>query len=75
MKKGKRRFGEALSEAVCELLLTLLFFGVGALVVCLCDGNLNVLALDLEWIVLIGLAVTALIFGVVYLIVRWVKKK
>lgn len=75
MKKSKNRIGETLSEAMCELLLTLLFFGIGALVVCLFGVNGDLLAMDFEWIVLIGLAVTALIFGVICLLVRRIKKK
>ena len=75
MKKDKKHFKEVLLEGLLELALTLLCFGIGALIVGLFGFGARIADMDFELIALLGLAATLVIFAGVYALVQGVKKR
>lgn len=75
MKKEKRRFREALLEALGELVLTLVFFGIGALVLNLFGIDISFAEADPDLIALLGILAAVACFGLVYLAVSLIKKR
>ena len=74
MKKEKRRIKEILLEGLTEIVLTLVCFGIGAFVFGLFGASLDSPNVDGDLIVLLGVFVVLAIFGVIYALVRWIKK-
>lgn len=74
MKKQKTRIGEALLEILLELLMTLIFFGIGALILYLFGVNLDALNLDGDLVILLGIVAFAAIFGAMFALVAYIKK-
>lgn len=74
MKNRKARFGEALLEIVVELLMTLIFFGIGALILSLFGVNWDAPDLDGDLIVLLGIVAFAVVFGAIFALVAYIKK-
>lgn len=74
MKKRKVRIGEALLEILVELLMTLIFFGIGALILYLFGVNLDAPNLDGDLIVLLGIVAFAAVFGAIFALVAYIKK-
>ena len=74
MKNRKNRIGEALLKILIELLMTFIFFGIGALILYLFGANFNSPNLDGDLIVLIGIVAFIAVFGVVYALVEYIKK-
>ena len=74
MKKDKKSIGLALLEGFAEIVLTLICFGIGAFVVSLFGVSLDSPNIDGDLIILLGVVVSALIFGAVYAFVQWIKK-
>jgi len=74
MKKDKKQKREALAEALCEIAIILPSFGIGVLVIFLLDAEADLLSMDFEGIVLIGIAVLGALFVAVYALVRLLKK-
>lgn len=75
MKLNKKKIYEGLLEALVEIVLTLIFFGIGALIISLFGIKLDSLNTDGDLIVLIGIIVPIVIFGIIYALVRFFKKK
>ena len=73
MKKDKKHFKEALFEGLLELILTLVCFGLGALIVALCGFGEKIADMEFETLVLLGIAVPLVIFAVVYALVQRLK--
>ena len=74
MKKDKKHIKAALLEGLIELVLTLFCFGVGVCIV-------GAFGLDFEWseadvdlMVLLGVVALLVVFGMVYVAVKWFKK-
>ena len=74
MKKDKKRIAEGLLEGLGELVLTFIFFGIGAYIVSLFGVDFNSPDADHDLIVLIGIAAFFVIFVIAYALIRWVKK-
>lgn len=72
MKRSKSERKEALMDALVELVVTVVLFGLGALVLALFDIDLG--AVDGDGIMLIGVGMIALLGGVVW-VVEILKKK
>ena len=68
MKKDKKRFKEAFSEAFGELVL----FGIGAFILWLFGWGWD--SVDGDLIVLIGIAVIV-VLGLIVSLAEWIKKK
>ena len=75
MKKDKKRFKEVFSEAFGEIVLFLILFGIGALILWLFGLDWNAPNIDGDLIVLIGIIVPLVVFGIVSALVDWIKKK
>lgn len=75
MKIDKNRLRENLSEALVELILTVIFFGIGAAVVSLFGVDWNSETMDSDLIILIGIVGVVLSFSIVYVLVKLFKKK
>ena len=74
MKKDKKKLKEALFEGLLEIVLTLIFFGIGALIVNALGVELDSPNLDFDGIVLLGMIVPAAVFGLVCAFVQCFKK-
>lgn len=74
--KNKSKFREIVLEIVCELVLTLICFGLGALILRLfgVDGK-ALTEFDSDLVILIGIAVPVVIFIAVYYLVQFLKKR
>ena len=76
MAKKTSRFREILLEIACELALTLVCFGLGALILHLfgVDGR-SLLDMDSDLVVLVGVGVILVIFVASYFLVQFIKKR
>ena len=78
MSEGNKSFGARLGEGAIELVLeiviTAVFFGVGALILWLFGVNIDFESADLDLIVLVGVAVFFAVFAVVAVIVKAIGK-
>jgi len=75
MKKDKKQFKKAMLEALGELVLTLVLFVIGALILGLFGVDWGLSDIDGDLIVLIGIIVPLVVFGIVSALVDWIKKK
>ena len=84
-QRDKKKIGEALLEGLAEIVLMLIFFGIGALIFRLFGVNLDSSNLDFELVILFGMlaivVVTVVIFVAFILIrpavsafLKWIKK-
>lgn len=73
MKRSKSQWKETLLDAIGEIVIYLVFFGVGALVLAL--FGIDVDAVDVDTILLIGVGVLALLGGVIWVAEILKKKK
>ena len=74
MKKDKNKFKEAFFEGLLEIVLTLIFFGIGALIVSAFSIELDSPNIDFDLIILLGIIVSVVVFGLVCALVQWLKK-
>lgn len=74
MKKDKKKIGEALLEGLTEIVLTMICLGIGAFVISLFGVDLYSPNIDGDLVVLLGIVVLFVIFGIVYALVQWFKK-
>jgi hypothetical protein len=74
MKKDKKKMKDAFFEGLLEIALTLVFFGIGALIVSAFGAELDAPNIDFDLIVLLGIVVPLAGFGVVYALFQWFKK-
>lgn len=74
--KRKSHFREVILEIACELALTLVCFGLGALILHLfgVDGR-SLLDMDSDLVVLVGVGVILVIFVASYFLVQFIKKR
>jgi hypothetical protein len=75
MKKSKKNIIWALLEGLGELVLTLLSLGIGVFIVGLFGVDFESLNINYELIILLGLAVFFVIFGITRAFVQWIIKK
>lgn len=74
MKKDKKHIGWALLEGLGELVLTLIFLGIGIFVFGLFGVDFESPNIDYDLIILLGVVVFFVIFGTVCALVQWFKK-
>ena len=74
MKKDKKKLKEAFFEGLLEIVLTLVFFGIGALIVSAFGVDLNSPNIDSDLIVLLGIIVPIVVFGLICTLVQWLKR-
>ena len=74
MKKDKKKLKEAFLEGILEIVLILIFFGIGALIVSAFGIELDSASIDSDWIILLGIIVLLVVFGLVFALVQWLKK-
>ena len=75
MKKvNKEKLRDGFIEALIEIALTLVLFGIGALIVSLFGIKLDDSEIDSDLIVLIGFVAVAVVIAAIYLTVRAVRK-
>ena len=72
MKQEKRPFKERFLEAIGESVLSLILFGMGALVLCLFGFGID--SLDGDAISLIGIGVIV-VLGLIISLAEWIKKR
>ena len=74
MNKSKRKNGKVLLEVIAEIILMLVFFGIGALILRFFGVRIDSEYLDGDLIILIGILVPVLIFAAVSALVKRFKK-
>jgi hypothetical protein len=74
MKKDKKKVKEAFFDALLEIVLTLIFFGVGALIVSAFGVDFDTLNTEFDWVILLGCAVFLVLFLLVYAFIQWLKR-
>ena len=74
MKRDKKRVKEGLIEALLEIVLTLVFFGIGALIVGVFGLEIDAPNIDFDLIVLIGIVALAFIFEIIFALIKLCKK-
>ena len=74
MKKDKKKLKEVLFVGLLEIVVTLIFFGIGALIVGAFGVELDSPNIDLDLIILLGLIVFAVVFGIISALVERLKK-
>ena len=75
MKKDKKQVKETLFEILCELILTLIFFGIGMFIFSLFGVNLDSPDIDGDLVVLVGIVAFFAIIGISFTLIKWIKKK
>ena len=75
MKKSKKNTIWALLEGLGELVLILLSLGIGVFIVGLFGVDFESLNINYELIILLGLVVFFVIFGIICAFVQWIIKK
>lgn len=74
MKKDKKKLKETFFEGLLEIVLTLIFFGIGALIVSALGVELDSPNIDFDLIVLLGIIVPIVVFGLICTLVQWLKR-
>ena len=74
MKKDRKKIKSALLEILAETILTVICFGIGVLILRLFGVNLDFSDTDPDLIVLLGIVVAAVTFGIAYGLTQWFKK-
>ena len=74
MEKDKKRIGRALLEELGELVLTLVFLGIGLLVATLFGVDFKSPDTDYDLIVLVGVGVFLVVFVIIWALVQCIKK-
>ena len=69
-----RKTKEALCEGLLEIILTLIFFGIGALIISAFGIELDAPNIDFDLIVLLGIIVPAVALIFAFALVKWLKK-
>ena len=72
--KDKKKLKKAFFEGLLEIVLTLIFFGIGALIVSALGIKLDSPNIDFDLIILLGILVPVVVFGLVCTFVQWLKK-
>lgn len=75
MKKEKKKLKEVFFEGLLEIVLTLIFFGIGALIVSAFGVNWDSPSIDGDSIILLGIVAISVISAAVCALVQWFKKK
>ena len=75
MKRTKKEILTALLEGLCELALTLICFGIGALLLHLFGVDITSTDIDFDLIILIGVGIFLALFIGAYFLVQWIKGK
>ena len=75
MKNNKKRNKEALFEALLEVIFSLVFFGIGMLILSLFGVNCDSSDIDGDLVVLVGVVAFFAIIGISFALIKWIKKK
>ena len=74
IKNNTKCIKETLLEALCEVIFSLVFFGIGALVISLFGIGCGSSYIDGDLVILIGIVAFFTVCGVVCAWARWVRK-
>ncbi len=75
MKKDKGRFKEALLEALGEIIISAVFFGLGALIIILFGVEFEWAETAPDTVILIGITVFFVIFAIIFVLVKLIEGK
>ena len=73
-EKKKNSFLKAVQEIGWEFLLTVLCFGIGALILWACGADMETI-MENEWVVILGCGVFIGVFIAVYALVSFIKNR
>lgn len=75
MKKDKGRFKEALLEALGEIIISVIFFGLGAFIITSLGLEFKWAETDPDFVILIGITVFTVALTIIFILIRIIKRK
>ncbi|MBR3878818.1 MAG: hypothetical protein IKJ24_01720 [Clostridia bacterium] len=75
MKRTKKQIKEELLEGLLEIVLSLAFCAIGALIISLIGIDLDASSIDLDLLILIGIVAFLAVFGITFAVIHLIKKK
>lgn len=75
MKNFFKRFGLMWLDVLLELIVAVVFFGVGFLILKLFGVNVSALNMDEDIVVLIGVGAFVVVFVIAYAIIKFIKNR
>ena len=75
MKIDMKKFKEGCGEAVAEILLSLLLFGIGAVVLSVFGTDIDAEWLDGDLMMLIGLCAVIVPVGIIFAVIHIMRKR
>ena len=74
MKKDKKKVKEAVFDVLLEIVLTVICFGIGALIIGAFGFRVDAPNIDFDLIILLGMVALVVVFGIVFVLFQWLKK-
>ena len=75
MKRTKKQIKEELLDGILEIVLSLVFCAIGALIIGLFGIDLDLSGIDLDLLILIGVGAFLAVFGIVCVVIHLIRKK
>ena len=75
MKRNKKQIKEDLLDGLLEIVLSLVFCAIGALIISLLGIDLYASSIDLDLLILIGVVAFLAVFGIVFAAIHFIRKK
>lgn len=75
MKRNKKQIKEDLLDGLLEIVLSLVFCAIGALIISLLGIDLDASSIDLDLLILIGIVAFLAVFGITFVAIHLIKKK
>ena len=75
MKRTKKQIKEDLLDGLLEIVLSLAFCAIGALIISLLGIDLDLSGIDLDLLILIGVGAFLAVFGIMFVVIHLIKKK
>ena len=75
MKRTKKQIKEDLLDGLLEIVLSLVFCAIGALIISLLGIDLDASSIDLDLLIFIGIVAFLAVFGIVCALLQLKKKK
>lgn len=75
MKRTKKQIKGDLLEGLFEIVLSLIFCAIGAMIISLLGIEVDSPNIDLDLLILIGIVAFLAVFGITFVVIHLIKKK